>query len=344
MLWFDVDSNGLMEEVLEQQENTDDELDDEADHRKLSPHNAHVEEVLDALTTECFTSTTMLEMQQQRARTTREEQEAAANRTIEEQIAFEKARQFQLEQDALEEAARIEALELQRQEGERRDIERRELLLKQQLEENDEEEVKIKTLAYSHTREWTYLKPVLQAKVFHNLCVDHDLEYCTCTNRFKLQQESEDVFIPVPDARERSPPPNMDHRRTRQSNIIQKSHSTTWKPQPEWVTGGALTNDKLCDISWVKKIARPPVSPQLSPTRGNRSRRRRKNENQKDDATSSSGVQLPAISRISSSGTSIPTAIIRKRSTSPTAAQASAPPALKAQPDSPYQLPPRVLS
>ncbi|KAJ8525729.1 hypothetical protein ON010_g15385 [Phytophthora cinnamomi] len=96
----------------------------------------------------------MLEKQQQTVRTAREEREAAANRTIKEQIAFEKAQQLKLEQEVLEEAARVEALEQQRQEEERREVERRELLLKQQLEENDEEEVKIKTLAYSHTREW----------------------------------------------------------------------------------------------------------------------------------------------------------------------------------------------
>lgn len=96
----------------------------------------------------------MLEKQQQTVRTAREEREAAANRTIEEQIAFERAQQLKLEQEALEEAARVEALELQRQEDERKEVEWREQLLKQQLEENDEEEVKIKTLAYSHTREW----------------------------------------------------------------------------------------------------------------------------------------------------------------------------------------------
>ncbi|KAG6613920.1 uncharacterized protein IUM83_10313 [Phytophthora cinnamomi] len=156
--------DGLMEETLEHHENTDDEISGEADHGKVSPSNAHVEEVLDGLAKECFSSTVaplltsfykaMLEKQQQTVRTAREEREAAANRTIKEQIAFEKAQQLKLEQEVLEEAARVEALEQQRQEEERREVERRELLLKQQLEENDEEEVKIKTLAYSHTREW----------------------------------------------------------------------------------------------------------------------------------------------------------------------------------------------
>jgi hypothetical protein len=96
----------------------------------------------------------MLEKQQHSVRTAREDKEAAANRTIEEQLAFETARRLRLEQEAVKEAARIEVLAQQRQEEELKEAERREQLLKQQLEENDEEEVKIKTLAYSHTREW----------------------------------------------------------------------------------------------------------------------------------------------------------------------------------------------
>ncbi|POM78450.1 Hypothetical protein PHPALM_4014 [Phytophthora palmivora] len=150
--------DGLMEENLDNHEDADDEMHLKSEFERLLPHRAHVEEVLDALTMECFSSTVaptiMLEKQQNIVRTARKEREAAANRTIEEQVAFEKARQLQLEQEALKEAARIEALEQQRQEEERKETERREQLLKQQLEENDEEEVKIKTLAYSHTREW----------------------------------------------------------------------------------------------------------------------------------------------------------------------------------------------
>ncbi|KAE9311868.1 hypothetical protein PF008_g20099 [Phytophthora fragariae] len=338
--------DGLMEETLEHHEGTDDEMSGEAGNGKLPPYHAHVEEVFDGLTLECFSSTvaplltsfyqTMLEKHQQTVRTAREDREAAANRTIEEQVAFDRAQQLKLEQEALEEEARVEALELQRQEEEKKEVERREILLKQQLEENDEEEVKIKTLAYSHTREWyqpnkkcfshrgrqlTYLKPVLQAK------------------------ESEEMLMPVADARERSPPPNDDRGRARQSNILKKSRSTIRKPQPEWVSGGALTNDKLCDISWVKKIARPPASPPPSPTRASRSHRRRKNENQKDDATSYGGVQLPVIPRpgaATAAVTSKPTAPVRKRSTSPEFA--SAPPALAAHPASSYQVPPRVVA
>ncbi|OWZ21630.1 hypothetical protein PHMEG_0003785 [Phytophthora megakarya] len=190
--------DGLMEETLEHQEDAGDTLELKSGIGKISPRSAHVEEVLDALTMECFSSTVapmltsfyfsstvapmdMLEKQQYIVKTAREEKEAASNRTIQEQVAFEKARQLQMAQEAREEAARIEALELQRQEEERKETERRELLLKQQLEENDEEEVKIKTLAYSHMREWyqpnkkcfshrgrqlTYLKPVLQTKVY----------------------------------------------------------------------------------------------------------------------------------------------------------------------------------
>ncbi|KAG2803133.1 hypothetical protein PC116_g23627 [Phytophthora cactorum] len=282
--------DGVMEETLEHDDNTDD---GESDCGKYSPYTSHVEEVLDSLTLECFSSTvvpmltsfykTMLEKQQDFVRAARVEKEAAANRTIEEQIAFEKTRQLRLDQEALEEIARVEELEKRRQEEERKEIERRELLLKQQLEENDEEEVKIKTLAYSHTREWyqpnkqcfshrgrqlTYLKPVLQAKA------------------------SEEVSIL--EIQVRSPPPSTDRRHTRQPHVLKKPRHTLQKSQPEWVTGGALTNDKLCDISWVKKIARPSVNPPPSPTR---SRRRRKNENQKDDASSRDRVQLPIIPR-----------------------------------------------
>ncbi|KAL4093413.1 hypothetical protein PRIC1_010847 [Phytophthora ramorum] len=304
--------DGLMEETLAYDGNTDD---GESIHGKFSPRAAHVEEVLDALATECFSTTvapvltsfyrSMLEQQQLTVRTAREEREAAANRTIEEQIALDKARQLLLERETQEEEARVEALERERQEEEQKEVERRELLLKQQLEENDEEEVKIKTLAYSHTREWyqpnkkcfshrgrqlTYLKPVLQAK------------------------ESEEVL--VPNTQEGSPPASIDQTRTRQSNVLKKSLSKLQKSHPEWVTGGALTNDKLCDISWVRKIARPPVSPPPSPLR-NGSRRRRKNEDQKDDATSSAGVQLPLIARPGAkpaTENSLPSAPVRKRS------------------------------
>ncbi|KAG6953674.1 hypothetical protein JG688_00012715 [Phytophthora aleatoria] len=153
--------DGVMEETLEHDDNTDD---GESDCGKYSPYTSHVEEVLDSLTLECISSTvvpmltsfykTMLEKQQDFVRAARVEKDAAANRTIEEQIAFEKTRQLRLDQEALEEIARVEELEKRRQEEERKEIERREQLMKQQLEENDEEEVKIKTLAYSHTREW----------------------------------------------------------------------------------------------------------------------------------------------------------------------------------------------
>ncbi|KAG2524210.1 hypothetical protein JM18_005485 [Phytophthora kernoviae] len=180
-------TDGLMEETIEYHEDLDDDLGENLERRRLSPITAHVEEVLDALTLECFSFTvapmltsfykTMLEKQQQEVRTAREEREAVANRTIEEQLAFKKAQRLKLEQDALEEAARVEALENARQEEELKEAERREILLKQQLDENDEEEIKVKTLAYTHTREWhqpnkkcfshrgrqlTYLKPVLQ--------------------------------------------------------------------------------------------------------------------------------------------------------------------------------------
>ncbi|KAG7390717.1 hypothetical protein PHYPSEUDO_006836 [Phytophthora pseudosyringae] len=333
--------DGLMEETLEHDENAHDEVDPESEHGGFSPHTAHVEEVLDVLTMECFSSTVapaltslykiMLEKHQHTVRTARLEREAAANRTVEEQIAFERVRQLRLEQEALDEAARIEALEEHRVEEERKEAERREQLLKQQLEENDEEEVKIKTLAYSHKREWyqpnkkcfshrgrqlTYLKPVLHAK------------------------ESEEIL--VADTQERSPPPSTDRRRARQSNAVKQPRSIQQKPQSEWVTGGALTNNKLCDISWVKKIARPPANPPPSPTR---SRRGRKNENQKDDTSSPGGVQLPIIPKPEVKAANMAPNPVRKRSADPNPVyDASTPPASKTHPTLPYQAPTRIIA
>ncbi|KAJ8525731.1 hypothetical protein ON010_g15384 [Phytophthora cinnamomi] len=165
----------------------------------------------------------------------------------------------------------------------------------------------------------------------------------------RLRQESEELLVPVADARERSPPPNAAHGRTRQSNILKKSRSTLRKPQPEWVSGGALTNDKLCDISWVKKSARPPISPPSSPARVNRSRRRRKHENQKDDATSSGGVHLPIIPRPGATPAPEapkPSLPAPRRSSSPKPVSMSvAPPSSQTHPfSSPYRFPPRVVA
>ncbi|KAF1781660.1 hypothetical protein GQ600_21564 [Phytophthora cactorum] len=210
---------------------------------------------------------TMLEKQQDFVRAARVEKEAAANRTIEEQIALEKTRQLRLDQEALEEIARVEELEKRRQEEERKEIERRELLLKQQLEENDEEEVKIKTLAYSHMREW--YQPNKQCFSHRGPCSSGQgiwklqrVWFCqTCDDCFvSMNQASEEVSIL--EIQVRSPPPSTD-RRLPDNPCPQETTPYITEAQPEWVTGGALTNDKLCDISWVKKIARPSVNPPL---------------------------------------------------------------------------------
>ncbi|GMF40765.1 unnamed protein product [Phytophthora lilii] len=50
-------SDGLMEEVLEHHDNRADEIDEDLEHGSLSPLNTLVEEVLDGLTMECFSST-----------------------------------------------------------------------------------------------------------------------------------------------------------------------------------------------------------------------------------------------------------------------------------------------
>jgi hypothetical protein len=160
------------------------------------------------------------------------------------------------------------------------------------------------------------------------------------------EQESEELLAPGANAQERSPSPSTGKRGSEQAKALRKPRSTLQKPQPEWVTGGALTKDKLCDISWVKKIARPPASPPPSPPQAKGSRRRRKNENQKDDATPSAGVQLPVIARPAApqAAPSNPLAPARKRSASPKPGQTSAPAALKTHLTSPYQVPPRLVA
>jgi tRNA A58 N-methylase Trm61 len=45
-----------MEETLEHHENAEDEVDMTSEHARYSPHATQVEEVLDALTAECFSS------------------------------------------------------------------------------------------------------------------------------------------------------------------------------------------------------------------------------------------------------------------------------------------------
>jgi len=69
------------------------------------------------------------------------------------QAAEEETRAMEEQQMAIEEA-RQHALVVAVMEAEQRKAERREQLEKERLEENDEEEIKIRTLAYTHTREW----------------------------------------------------------------------------------------------------------------------------------------------------------------------------------------------
>ncbi|TMW62063.1 hypothetical protein Poli38472_009556 [Pythium oligandrum] len=152
----------------------------------LSPRTSRVEETLGKLTLDCFSSMVapmamaifrrMLEKQQHNLRGAREQHEDATQRAYEETIARKEAERRRQEQEKLERAA-YEAAAAKAVEEERiREEARIEELARLQREENDEEEIKIRTLAYSHTREWyqpdkkcfshrgrkmTYLKPVL---------------------------------------------------------------------------------------------------------------------------------------------------------------------------------------
>lgn len=96
----------------------------------------------------------LLERHQHQLRSERLTREAEAQRAVDQQHEYEEACRVEQEQRVIQEAAEEAAHERARQIEAEREAERKALLAKQQLEENDEEEIKIKTLAYSHTREW----------------------------------------------------------------------------------------------------------------------------------------------------------------------------------------------
>lgn len=84
----------------------------------------------------------------------REAAEAKEREDRERQRALEEQERLLLEQQQAEEAARQEAEERERIEAERLEAERQAVAMEEHVDENDEEEAKIRTLAYTHTREW----------------------------------------------------------------------------------------------------------------------------------------------------------------------------------------------
>jgi hypothetical protein len=80
--------------------------------------------------------------------------ERAARRAVEDRIATEQAERLRQEQLAIEQEELALAVAKAAEEEVIRETERIELARQLQREENDDEEIKIRTLAYSHTREW----------------------------------------------------------------------------------------------------------------------------------------------------------------------------------------------
>lgn len=87
-------------------------------------------------------------------RVQREKVEAASQRAVEARVAAEQAERQRREWQAVEEAEQAAAIAKMKAEEAIREAARQEMLRQQQREENDGEEIKIRTLAYSHTREW----------------------------------------------------------------------------------------------------------------------------------------------------------------------------------------------
>lgn len=96
----------------------------------------------------------LLEHRQNCLRIAREEREAKIQEEIARQKALEEeARVRECIDMAAEEEFQVQ-LEEALAEGERREVERLAQLEEEERAENDEEEIKIRTLAYTHTREW----------------------------------------------------------------------------------------------------------------------------------------------------------------------------------------------
>jgi hypothetical protein len=158
--------------LMLEEENTNCVGEDDEDERRpptglracVSPRTSRAEEAMDQLTFEWFAEMvpplcrtlfeTALRKQQLNLRLSREAQEDQVRRaqeTLAETKREELRRREQEERERLEfEAAIVQAHEEERL----REEARYQALVRQQLEENDEEEIKIRTLAYSHLREW----------------------------------------------------------------------------------------------------------------------------------------------------------------------------------------------
>uniref|UniRef100_K3X1S7 Uncharacterized protein n=1 Tax=Globisporangium ultimum (strain ATCC 200006 / CBS 805.95 / DAOM BR144) TaxID=431595 RepID=K3X1S7_GLOUD len=159
-------ADGFMEEMLAQDINDTPEHWDSDDERNQSrrcascpsPRATRMNEIVDALTFDCFSSTvapmTLLQKQQMMLSRQREAVERAARRAVEDRIATEQAERLRQEQLAIEQEELALAVAKAAEEEVIRETERIELARQLQREENDDEEIKIRTLAYSHTREW----------------------------------------------------------------------------------------------------------------------------------------------------------------------------------------------
>ncbi|KAF1322904.1 hypothetical protein FI667_g10977, partial [Globisporangium splendens] len=164
-------ADGFMEEILAQDTRDAPEhwdSDEERDQSRRgascpSPRTTQMNEIVDALTFDCFSSTvapmvasffqTLLQKQQLMITRQREAVERATRQAIEDQIAAEQAERLRQEQLAIEQEELAPAIAKAAEEETLREAERIELARQLQREENDDEEVKIRTLAYSHTRE-----------------------------------------------------------------------------------------------------------------------------------------------------------------------------------------------
>ncbi|DAZ98668.1 TPA: hypothetical protein N0F65_008794 [Lagenidium giganteum] len=161
--------DGIIEEWIAHDANdcNDDyhnESKDELRDACLSPRSSRTEELLSELTLQCVADAPAVLLgefakelagrHQAGLRAQRLAREHAARTAQELALAEEERQRLRQEQEQAELEARALAMLRAREEEERREREQQELLIKQQLEENDEEEIKIRTLAYSHTREW----------------------------------------------------------------------------------------------------------------------------------------------------------------------------------------------
>lgn len=96
----------------------------------------------------------LLQTQQRALRAQREAAETAVRQAADARATAERAERLASELQAIEDAACAAAAARAEEEAAARKLERLELLRRQQHEVSDGEEIRIRTLAYSHTRDW----------------------------------------------------------------------------------------------------------------------------------------------------------------------------------------------